>query len=55
MPSEFIYELLLNDVTFEWNEPSSSFRSVGKIGIGFIGQQPVNLYVDGYIEIQRRR
>ncbi|MFO7574144.1 MAG: hypothetical protein R6W67_03195 [Bacteroidales bacterium] len=55
MPQEFIYELFLNDVTLEWNEASSSFRSVGKIGIGFIGQQPVNLYVDGHIEIQRRR
>ncbi|MBE0676103.1 MAG: hypothetical protein IH591_15715 [Bacteroidales bacterium] len=55
MPPEFTYELFLNDVTLEWNEATSSFRSVGKIGIGFIGQQPVNLYVDGHIEIQRRR
>jgi len=55
MPQEFIYELFLNDVTLEWNEASSSFRSVGKIGIGFVGQQPVNLYVDGHIDIQRRR
>jgi hypothetical protein len=55
MPPEFNYELLLNDVTLVWNEASASFRSTGKIGIGFIGQQPVNVYVDGYIEIQRRR
>lgn len=55
MPAEYIYELFLNDVTMEWNETSSSFKSVGKIGIGFIGQQPINLYVDGYVEIQRRR
>lgn len=55
MPQEYVYELLLNDVNLVWNEFSSSFRSVGKIGIGFIGQQPVNLYVDGHIEIQRRR
>ena len=34
---------------------TSSFRSTGKIGIGFIGPQPVNVYVDGFIEIQRRR
>ena len=38
-----------------WNESSSSFRSKGKIGIGFIGSQPINAYVDGFIEIQRRR
>jgi len=55
LPKEFTYELLLNDVKLFWNESTSSFRSSGKIGIGFIGSQPINVYVDGYIEIQRRR
>jgi hypothetical protein len=55
LPKEFNYELLLNDIKLFWNESTSSFRSSGKIGIGFIGPQPVNVYVDGYIEIQRRR
>ncbi len=55
LPKEFSYELLLNDVKLYWNEPTSSFRGKGKIGIGFIGQQPINVYVDGLIEIQRRR
>lgn len=55
LPKEFNFEILLNDVKLYWNESSSSFRSKGPIGIGFIGTQPVNVYVDGYIEIQRRR
>jgi len=55
LPREFAYELLLNDVKLYWNEATSSFRSNGKIGIGFIGSQPINVYVDGYVEIQRRR
>ena len=55
LPKEFTYKLILNDVKLHWNEATSSFRSSGKIGIGFIGQQPLNVYVDGYIEIQRRR
>jgi hypothetical protein len=55
LPKEFTYELLLNDVKLYWNQPTASFRSKGKIGIGFIGTQPINVYVDGYIEIQRRR
>lgn len=55
MPGEFNYELFLTDVKLYWNESTSSFRSTGKIGIGFVGAQPINLYVDGYIEIQRRR
>jgi hypothetical protein len=52
---DFSYKLLLNDVKFRWNASTSSFRSTGKIGIGFIGAQPMNVYVDGYIELQRRR
>lgn len=55
LPKEFGYELLLNDVNLFWNESTSSFISRGKIGIGFIGPQSLNVYVDGYIEIQRRR
>ena len=55
LPKEFTYKLLLNDVKLYWNEPTSSFRSKGKIGIGFIGSQPINVYVDGYVEIQRRK
>jgi hypothetical protein len=55
LPKEYNYKLLLNDVNLKWNEITSSFRSYGKIGIGFIGQQPLNVYVDGFIEIQRRR
>jgi hypothetical protein len=55
LPKEYNYELLLNDVKLRWNEMSSSFRSTGKIGIGIIGGQPLNVYVDGYVEIQRRR
>ena len=55
MPKEFNYELLLNSVELYWNESTSSFRSKGKIGLGFVGPQSINSYVDGYIEIQRRR
>ena len=55
IPKGFTYKLLLSDVKLYWNAPTSSFRSKGKIGIGFVGEQPLNVYVDGYIEIQRRR
>jgi hypothetical protein len=55
LPKEFTYELLLNSVNLKWNEETSSFRSTGKIGIGFVGPQSINVFVDGYIEIQRRR
>jgi hypothetical protein len=55
LPKEFNFEILLNNVNLYWNDASSSFRSKGKIGIGYIGTQPINVYVDGFVEIQRRR
>ncbi len=54
-PSDLTWEILLNDVTLRWNEATSSFRSEGRIGINIISGRPVNLYTEGYIEIQRRR
>jgi hypothetical protein len=55
LPKEFPYELVLNDVNLKWDESTASFRSEGRIGIGFAGPEPINVYVDGYIEIQKRR
>ena len=55
LPKGFDYQLLLNDVTLKWNPNSLSFISKGKIGIGFIGSQPLNVYVDGWVELQRKR
>lgn len=55
IPKEFTYKLLLNEVILYWNEASASFRSTGPIGLGFVGNQPVNVYLDGYVDIQRRR
>ncbi|HUS87317.1 MAG TPA: hypothetical protein VMW76_08760 [Bacteroidales bacterium] len=54
-PRGFAPELILNDLNLTWNDEFRSYRSVGKIGIGFIGQQAVNLYVDGFVELQKRR
>lgn len=54
-PKDFKPELVLNDVTLVWNDEYRSYRSIGKIGIGFIGKQSINVKVDGYIEMQKRR
>ncbi|MEA1887218.1 MAG: hypothetical protein U9N72_08425 [Bacteroidota bacterium] len=55
MPEDFQPELVLNDLTLTWNQEYQSYRSEGKIGIGFVGTQAMNIYVDGYIEFQKRR
>ncbi|MCU0378287.1 MAG: hypothetical protein MUC78_08505 [Bacteroidales bacterium] len=55
LPKELSFQLMLNDVNLKWNQNSMSFISEGKIGVGFIGDQPLNIYVDGFIELQRKR
>lgn len=55
LPKEYTSQLLLNDVTLQWNPFTMSFISKGRIGIGFIGDQPMNVYVDGWVELQRKR
>lgn len=55
LPKDFPYELVLNDVKLKWDESTSSYRSTGRIGIGFVGPNPINVYVDGYVEVQKRR
>jgi len=54
-PRGFEPELVLTDLNLTWNDEYRSYRSTGKIGIGFIGEQAVNLKVDGFIELQKRR
>jgi hypothetical protein len=42
------------DVRFRWDQKNRSFVSVGKLGIGSVGNIQVNKKVDGFIEIIKR-
>lgn len=55
LPKEYTAQLLLNDVRLIWNPYTMSFVSQGPIGIGFVGEQPLNVFVDGWVELQRKR
>jgi hypothetical protein len=55
LPEGFNPELVLNDLELVWNQEFQSYRSEGRIGLGFIGEQPMNVYVDGFVELQKRR
>ncbi len=55
LPPGFSPEIILNDLNLVWNDEFRSYRSVGKIGIGFIGPHALNVKVDGYVELQKRR
>ena len=47
--------LLLTNVTMVWDTSTRTIRSVGQIGVAYIGDQYINRMVDGYIEIGIRR
>ncbi len=49
------HTLFLSVVTMGWNPETNSYLSTGKIGIGNIDGHPLNVMVDGYFEIRKKR
>ncbi len=54
-PDELRKTMVLTDVKMKWNKSTRSYTSYGKIGIGNIDKTQVNKYVDGRIEIIKKR
>lgn len=54
-PDELKKTLFLSDVRMKWNKDTRSYTSSGKIGIGNINKTQVNKYVDGRIELIKKR
>ena len=46
--------LVIPDLNMVWNDKMHAFVSVGKIGLGNIGKNVVNKYVDGYVVYDHR-
>ncbi len=55
MPEELIHSLVLTDVKLYWNDQTNSYVSKGAIGVLGIGKNAVNRYVNGNLELIRRR
>jgi hypothetical protein len=55
VPSELQHSIFLSDVKLYWNKESLSYKSLGSIGVGYVGKVPVNRMVRGYVEIARKR
>lgn len=55
LPKELINALTFNDLEMEWVPEANAFLSVGELGIGSIGKEPINRKVDGVLEIARKR
>lgn len=54
-PDELKKTLFLNDVKMKWNKETRSYTSYGKLGIGNINKTQINKYVDGRVEIIKKR
>jgi hypothetical protein len=55
IPESLKYTIFISDVNLYWNKKSRSFCSKDKIGLGHIGTHQLNRYVDGYLEITRKK
>ncbi len=55
IPDELDYSILFSDLQMTWNPYLRSFVSSGPIGVAKIGKRQINKYVEGYVEISRRR
>jgi hypothetical protein len=54
-PDALAKRMVLADVKLSYDSVSRSYVSHGTIGIGNIGDQPVNRYLNGKIELSRKR
>ncbi|MFL5762975.1 MAG: hypothetical protein ACJ77K_03475 [Bacteroidia bacterium] len=54
-PDELKKTIFFTDVKMKWNKDTRSYTSYGKLGIGNINKTQVNKYVDGRIEIIKKR
>jgi hypothetical protein len=55
MPEEMIHSLVLTDLKMYWNSATNSFVSMGPVGVLGIGRNVVNRYVNGWVELVKRR
>jgi hypothetical protein len=55
LPDELIHTIVLTDVNLYWNSSTNSYISKGPIGVMSLGRNPVNRYMNGHLELIRRR
>lgn len=55
LPESLRKTLVFNDLKLKWDDASRSYRSFGKVGIGNVGTKQINKYVDGKVELIKKR
>lgn len=54
-PSELNKPIVLSELKLRWNPETDSYQSVGKIGVSNLFKKEVHKYVDGHIELIKKR
>jgi hypothetical protein len=55
LPEELVHTIVLTDINLYWNSFTNSYISRGPIGVMSLGKNAVNRYVNGNLELIRRR
>ena len=55
LPDSFKKTLVFNDIKMRWNDNSKSYKSFGKLGISNIDNKQINKYVEGKVELVKKR
>ncbi len=55
VPEELRKTMVINDIKMKWNKETRSYTSIGKIGIGNMNKVQINKFVDGRIELEKKR
>lgn len=55
VPETMRKTIVFNEVKFKWNQQENAYRSYGKIGISNLDKDQINKYVNGHIEIVKKR
>ncbi len=55
MPIQISHKIIFSDITFYWDSQTRSYISKGKIGIGYLGSNVINKYVDGWVQLEKGR
>ena len=55
VPKEVRHNIMFSDMNMFWDQKTTSFKSQGNLGIGIIDKKQVNKYVNGYVQLKRKK
>lgn len=55
LPESLRKTLVFNDLKMKWDDEARSYKSFGKLGVSNIGNKQINKYVNGKVELIKKR